>query len=55
MGDSRYSVPVEDLEATAHVADAEQVTEHAQRSSELPPMSSVHRWGDGATADADGD
>jgi hypothetical protein len=55
MGDSRYAVPIGDLEATAQVAPAELVTEQTPRGAPPPLAPSVHPFGDGATPDGDGD
>jgi hypothetical protein len=55
---SRFAVPIEQLEAQARVADAEQVELQAQPRLDAPLLDgpSVHPFGDGATGpDGDGD
>lgn len=54
--DPRYDVPLDDLEAQAHVAGAEQVTAPAEARLRAPLLDGpqVHPFGDGA-AGGDGD
>lgn len=55
MSENRYAVPLDELERTSHVRAAEQV--EVQSDPLLPEGLFVigPRYGDGATADADGD
>ena len=56
MADPRFAVPLEDLERRTRVAAGEQVEGQAApwQPHELT-WSPVHRFGDGAGTDADGD
>lgn len=53
----RYAVPLEQLEAGARVADAEQVELQAEPRLHAPLVDGpqVHPFGDSATGDADDD
>jgi hypothetical protein len=54
----RFDVPLDQLEATAHVADNDQVQEQvsSDRPGPLVTGPQMHPFGDGATgADGDGD
>lgn len=56
MTEQRYSIPVDDLVASARVPVAEQV--EVQAEAQQPPAAGstdVHPYGDGMSGDADGD
>jgi hypothetical protein len=56
MTEQRYSIPVDELEASARVPVAEQV--ETQAEPQRPPAdwsAGVNPYGDGMSGDADGD
>ncbi|SFE58884.1 hypothetical protein [Blastococcus tunisiensis] len=56
MGAKRYSIPVDELVAGSRVPVTEQVEVHAEPQQPAPDRSTgVHPYGDGMSADADGD
>ncbi len=56
MTEQRYSIPVDDLVASARVPVTEQVEEQADSHRPATDGSAgVHPYGDGMSGDADGD
>ena len=56
MTEQRYSIPVDELEASARVPAAEQV--ETQAEPQRPPAdwsAGINPYGDGMSGDADGD
>ncbi|MDT0276557.1 hypothetical protein [Blastococcus goldschmidtiae] len=55
MTDPRYAIPLDEFVAGAEVAREEQVEVQAEPGVPAPVYGDALRYGDGMTADADGD